>query len=122
MPNEIIHSGRFFQLWRYSVSHGELLLRSTKTADRPARIDMFFKGVTEIHLPKTANGLFVKEASEADIQNLSILRPPRFDHGDRVFRIEGPDFVGYVVALLALCHEDDGEYFDPSFFDSGSSL
>jgi len=43
MSTEIINSGRFFQLWSYTVSHSELLFRSTKSPEFTTRIDVFFR-------------------------------------------------------------------------------
>jgi hypothetical protein len=117
MNTEIINSKRLFQLWNYSVSHSELLFRSTKSTECPTRIDVFFKGVKEFHLPTTAKGLLITEASDADIRKLCTLRqPPSFSKDVKVFTIQGGNFVGYVAALIALSHEDEGEYHDPSFF------
>jgi len=117
MPTEIINSERFFQLWSYSVSHSELLFRSTKSAEFSTRIDVFFKGVKEFHLPTASKGLSITEASDADIQRLCTLRKsPSFGKDVKVFTVQGADFVGYIAALVALCHEDEGEYHDPSFF------
>jgi len=117
MPTEIINSKRFFQLWSYSVSHSELLLRSTKSAEFPTRIDVFFKGVSALHLPEASNGLSITKASDADIRKLCTLRQSlSFGKDVNVFMVQGADFVGYIAALIALCHEDEGEYYDPSFF------
>jgi hypothetical protein len=117
MTTEIINSKRFFQLWSYSVSHSELLFRSTKSAEFSTRIDVLFKGVKEFHLPTTSNGFLIAEASDADIRKLCTLRQlPSFPKDGKVFTVQGADFVGYIAALVALCHEDEGEYNDPSFF------
>jgi hypothetical protein len=117
MATEIINSKRFFQLWSYSVSHSELLFRSTKSTEFPTRIDVLLKGVKEFHLPTTSKGLSITEASDADIQRLCTLRQsPSLGKDVKVFTVQGADFVGYVAALIVLCHEDEGEYHDPSFF------
>jgi len=116
MAMEIVNSKRFFQLWSYSVSHGELLFRSTKSTGFPTRIDVFFKGVKEVHLPTTSNGLSIAEASNAEIQKLCLLRQPPVGNDIKVFVVQGTDFVGYIAALIALSHEDNGEYNEPSFF------
>jgi hypothetical protein len=117
MPAEIINSKRFFQLWSYSVSHSELLFRSTKSTENPTRIDVLFKGVKEVHLPTTSMGLSITEASDADIRRLCTSRQsPSFGKDLKVFTVQGSDFVGYIAALIALCHEDEGEYHEPSFF------
>jgi hypothetical protein len=118
MSNEIIKSDRRFQIWNYTVSHCSLLLRSTKSADSGTRIDVLFKGVKEFHLPTSFTGLSITEASEADVRQLCSLRKsPSFDKDVKVFKVQGTDFVGYVAALIVFCHEDEGEYHDPSFFD-----
>jgi len=117
MATEIINSKRFFQLWSYSVSHSELLFRSTKSAGFSTRIDVLFKGVSALHLPETCDGLLVTEASEADIRKLCTLRQsPSFGKDVKVFTVQGAGFIGYIAALIALCHEDEGEYNEPSYF------
>jgi hypothetical protein len=115
---EIIKSDRRFQIWNYTVSHSSLLFRSTKSDGVPTRIDVLFKGVSEFHLPTSFTGLSLTKASDADVQRLCSLRPSLSLGKDRkVFKVQGLDFVGYVAALIAVCHEDEGEYDAPSFFD-----
>ena len=117
MPTALIKSERRFQIWKYTVSHSELLVRSTKSTEFSTRIDVFFKGVTEFHLPTIFTGLSVVEVSDAVAQKLCILRQaPCLSGKVKIFKIQGNDFVGYVVALIALSHEDEGEYDAPSFF------
>ena len=117
MPTQIINSERMFQMWKYTVGHGQLLLRSTKAPDFPTRIDVFFKGVTAIHLPTCFTGLSIEEGTEADVEKLCTLRESSsFNGGIKVYRVEGADFLGYVAASMVACHEDEGEYYDPSFF------
>lgn len=119
MADAIIDSKRSFQLWGYTVSHRELLLRSTKSADYPTRIDVFFKGVKEFHLPTSFKGLSIAHASLDELRTLPSHRGGWAESGSdlKFFKIGGADFVGYVVALVVFCHEDDGEYCEPSFFD-----
>jgi hypothetical protein len=113
----IINSHRFFQLWSYAVSHSELLFRSTKSPEFTTRIDVFFKGVSEFHLPTTSHGLSITEASDGQIQKVcSLHKSLSLDHGTKLFMVQGSDFVGHVSALHVACHEDEGEHHDPSFF------
>ncbi len=115
MPTEIINSERRFQVWGYTVSHSELLLRSVKSEEFRTRIDVFLKGVKEFHLPTIFDGLLVKEATAEDFEQMSILCDAvSLRHGAFVFK--GNKFVGYVIAFGIWCHEDQGEYYDPSFF------
>ena len=112
----LITSQRFFQVWGYTVSHSELLLRSVKSDEFSTRIDVFFKGVKELHLPASFNGLSL-ETYEEGLQYPSILQgTASLAHGRKVYVAKGNGFVGYIVALQAWIHEDQGEYYDPSFF------
>jgi hypothetical protein len=123
MPTEIINSERQFQIWKYTVSHSQLLLRSTKSSEFSTRIDVFFKGVKEFHLPTSFTGLSIAEASDADIQKLCSLRKSlSFGKDVKVFKVQGIDFLGYVIALIVVSHEDEGEYDDPSFFAENNIL
>ena len=120
MSTQIIDSDRTFQLWKYTVGHGQLLLRSTKGPNVPTRIDVLFKGVSEFHLPTLLSGLSIREASDDQIRDLCSLREsPSFNHG-KVYRVKGTDFIGYVAALSCYCHEDEGEYYAPSFFSKSN--
>jgi hypothetical protein len=123
MPTQIINSERDFQIWKYTVGHGQLLLRSTKAPNLPTRIDVLFKGVSEFHSPTTLSGLSVQEASDNQIRKLCSLREsPSFNHGVKVYTVKGTDFIGYVAASICACHEDEGEYHDPSFFSENNIL
>jgi hypothetical protein len=117
MLDEVVKSDRRFTIWKYTVSHSSLLLRSTKSDGVPTRIDVLFKGVREFHLPTNFTGVSIVEASEMEVQQLGILRrSPSVDKSDKVFKVQGRDFVGYVTAMAAFCHEDEREYYEPSFF------
>jgi hypothetical protein len=78
MSAEIINSPRFFQIWNYSVSHGQLLFRSTKSP--------------EFHLPTAFKGLSIAEVDE-DIRSLCVLKnSPQFGNGLKVFTVRGNGF------------------------------
>ena len=110
-------------MWKYTVSHHQLLLRSTKSPDSATRIDVFFKGVSEFHLPTILTGLSIAEASEADVRRLCSLRKsPSFSESTKVFTVQGIDFLGYVAAMVVFSHEDEGEYDEPSFFSKENMI
>ena len=46
MTGSLFVSDRFFQIWRYTVSHRQLLLRSTKSDVAHTRIEILFKDVS----------------------------------------------------------------------------
>ena len=121
MSSEILNSQRRFQVWKYTVGHSQLLLRSTKYRDFKTRIDVYFKGVEAFHLPAILTGLTLSEAAETEVALLCNLQVA-FGKEVKVFKAEGIGFVGYVAAKIALCHEDEGDYDDPSFFDKDNIL
>ena len=123
MSTEIIVPERQFHVWKYTIGHGLLLLRSTKSVGVPTRIDVLFKGVKEFHLPTTLKGLSITEAPEKEIPQLCVLRNTIvIGKGCKVFKVQGSDFLGYVIALLAVCHEDEGGYDDPSYFSANNII
>jgi hypothetical protein len=123
MPNLVIASDREFQLWKYTVGHSQLLLRSTKSPEFPTRIDVFFKGVVEIQLPTHFRGLFLTEGNEDEIAKIHTSREQlSFKEGVKVFTVRGAGFFGYVAALVVATHEDKGEYYEPSYFAKGNII
>jgi hypothetical protein len=119
MANEIINFQRHFQVWRYTKSHGQLLLRSERMQKNgiiPTRVDVFFKNVAAIHLPASFDGLSISEASEAEKPELHLQIGSKDMRERKVFIVRGSNFQGYVIAGIVVWHEDDGEYDTPSFF------
>jgi hypothetical protein len=99
VPVDKYESDRRFQVWRYQVGHSQLLLRSVKDASHDSRIDLLFKAVDRIDLPTSFDGL-------------NILRQ------GRDFALSGQGWVGRVTAGVCVQAEDEGEYFDPSPFET----
>jgi hypothetical protein len=117
MAAEFTASGRLFQVWSYSVSHSELLLRSTKSSHDTTRVDVLYKGVKEMSLRVSSPKLQIAKASHEEIERLqTLLHRPLGSSDAAVFIIKEGDFLGYVVALTCFLHEDSRGYNDPSFF------
>jgi hypothetical protein len=115
MSDYILNSPRTYQLWRYAVGHGQLLLRSTKSADRPTRVDVLFKNVAVLNLPTHFDGISISEASEAEVGKFVNLESELMGTR-RLFLVCSENFQGYVIAGAVFSHEDQGEYNDSSFF------
>ena len=96
-------SPRTFQVWDYTVSHAQLLLRSVKDSDHESRIDVLFVGTRHVNVPTTMEGLRI----ERDAEN---------------FRLSGAGWVGTVEALNMSHAEDQGEYDDASPFAESSGI
>ncbi|MCB1013680.1 MAG: hypothetical protein KDB10_00990 [Acidimicrobiales bacterium] len=110
----LVELPRMVQLWSYTASHSQLLLRATKDRDHATRVDVLFKGVGAMQLPSVMAALTVREAEPDERQ--AILSSTSVDMPDerRCFVLEGPDFRGWVVAGAMVSTEDEGEYFEPS--------
>lgn len=99
---------RSFQVWRYSVSHGLLMLRSNMDGDFRTRIDLLFGDVYWIKIPTLLRGVRIREASEGEVN--AIARSCRFETKEwrRGYLLSGSDYDGYVIA--ASLDLDEGRY------------
>src|SRR5579885_2951466 len=106
-----------FQIWKYTVSHSELLLRRTRSEGTEykkfkTRVDVFFKPVAYLQLPSGFNGLKLEEMEPGEID-----LPYKLKRDEKIFRLTGENYIGYVVAYLALWDEAEKSFSDPSKFD-----
>lgn len=114
MSEPILSFERQFQLWTYTVGHGQLLLRSPKAPGHPERIDVLFKDVTWINLPTLLHGLHVEVAEgEAARERLAAAGVRETGTG-RLYLLRGRDWRGHVLAGAVFHHVDEGEYYAPS--------
>jgi hypothetical protein len=58
----IFESSRWFSLWAYTISHGQLLFRSRNVGG--SRIDVVFKPVEALKVRRDYDGLVIRCASE----------------------------------------------------------
>lgn len=61
---------RFFQLWYYTVSHKQMLLRSLGNKD-VCNLDIYFGDVEYIELPVTINKIKLLETTQQDIDYIT---------------------------------------------------
>jgi hypothetical protein len=108
----MVFKGRF-QLWLYTIGHGRLLLRSTKSSERPTQIDILFKDVGVICLPASFDDPVIEVPVENYSLPVSVLGAS--DHRDRsLYQIKGRNVDGYVVAGAVAVDESEREYHEPS--------
>jgi len=103
------YKGRF-QWWAYTVSHGQLLLRSTKSPERPTQVDILFKDVGAVCMPTAIVDPQVTEGGPQDVPGIHQLE----SEGRRIFLIRGSGGQGYIVAGSAFSDEGDHDFHDPS--------
>ncbi|CCH87807.1 conserved protein of unknown function [Modestobacter italicus] len=88
------HSERAFQVWRYDVGHGLLLLRSVKGGQHSFRIDVLFSDTKTINLPTSFVGLRIHLGADGS------------------YLLSGDGWTGEVRAASVADREDNGEYFE----------
>lgn len=98
-----------FQWWSFTASHGQLLLRSTKSSDRPTQIDILFKNVSAATLRTVIDDLEVVETD----RNAKALVGGQVTPG-KVFLVRGRGYEGSVIAGNVTRAEGDHEYYEQS--------
>ena len=102
-------SDRFFELWSYTASHGQLLLRANKTNVLTTRVEILFKDVLVLNLVAWLKGISIDTIPHIQ-GSLGTL-----DIGDRnLYRVSTESFTGSLVAASFYVHEDDLDYHAPS--------
>lgn len=119
----LVSSGRVFQVWGMTVSHGQLLLRSNRNDDEQTRKEILFKGVGALKLRTRCDGLIVRIATTNEAAAIREEVDLTEDDGRNCFVLESDGWRGFVIALSAFESEDDGDYADPSaLFTKGSGV
>lgn len=113
-PGEVLVSARRFQVWAYSVSHSQLLLRSNRSENAATRIDLAFRGVVAMDLIWTMDDLRIDLAPSADLSDWKATRGAQFDEQRRLYSCKSANYSGWVIAsTLSVC-EDGGRFDEPS--------
>jgi hypothetical protein len=107
---ELFRSDRFFSPWAYTVSHGQLLLRSG-TDGRGRRhettIDVLFKPMTVMKIRHGYDGLVIRCATVDEADTIKAATPSiAFSETDRLFVLETGGETDYVVGLAVGWRED----------------
>jgi hypothetical protein len=109
----VYESPRTFQMWRYTVSHSQLLLRSTKEDGGSTRIEILFKNVKAMKVVPLYEGITISEAPDGERRRIVEELPFR-DSAPQVWIVKSPSFRGYVAAGAIVTHEDEREYDESS--------
>lgn len=121
MARTIVNLERHFQMWLYTASHGQLLLRSNRSDLYSTRVDVLFKNVTAVQLRTDFDLQSILEVSINEVADGSISAFGMVGANQRIFMLVGPSFSGHVVAGALHWHEDVGQHFDDSFFQASLS-
>ena len=64
-------SDRRFQVWEYQMSHGMLLVRSSRSPEQATNIDLLFVGVEYMDLPSSMDGLELDAPTTIELSHLA---------------------------------------------------
>jgi hypothetical protein len=110
----MFNSDRLFVVHSYSASHGLLLLRSRKTPALPTRIDVLFQDVRAMELRCWFDGIAIDEVPDGFLADFASKPRELVEAGNKIYKLTGKGWCGYVVAGIVRTHEDDGEWSAPS--------
>ena len=105
---------RKFQIWQYSISQSQLLLRSTKDQRHATQVDVLFKNVEFMQFQTLLSRLAISEVSEKTFRSLSPSIGSLPAKGRKYFRLEGDKWRGLVVAGHVFGLEEDADHFATS--------
>lgn len=94
-----------------------MLFRSGKTPEYPTRIDVLFKDVRAMELRAWFSRLEITEVDPEFLLDTPSKGHELMEVGNRVYRIDGGCWSGFIVGGAVFVHEDEGELFQPSKFD-----
>jgi len=115
MTNTILfESARKFSVFSYTVNHGVLLLRSGKTNNEPTRIDILFQDVRAIEIRAWFDGIKIEEADIDSLQNRSSAPIELMEPGNKIYRLAGSGWEGFILAGIVSFCEDRDDFFAPS--------
>jgi hypothetical protein len=121
MSNTRLEYDRPFQVWAYTVSHGQLLLRSPSDKEYRTQVDVLFKNVSAMLVRDSYPRVRVR-APRAGSETAAIRALCGIDQGKHVhYYVIESEPLSFVVAGAVAAVEDEGSYADASslFVKSG---
>ncbi|WP_350281342.1 hypothetical protein [Kribbella sp. HUAS MG21] len=112
LPGQVLFSSdRQFEVWVYTVSHSQLLLRARADDEHTTTLDVLFKPVDAVRLRMSYDGLTVRCADQTERTEVLLEQQiPEPGQGVRVLKLDG----GYVVCGALGWLEDDRDGRAPS--------
>jgi hypothetical protein len=107
-------SDRYFTMFDFKISLGQLLLRSQKT-DNSSNVDIIFMSTSYVQLPTRLHGIHIKKLNEVEINKLNLANLILSSKYDNVFEVTsngGNKY--YVVASVFAVFENDLAFHETS--------
>jgi signal recognition particle receptor subunit beta len=98
MNKDIFRSDRYFKISDFLISHGQLLLRSSKTDEQKINIDVIFFDTTYIQLFASLYGIAIRKVDISKIMNYDSVTSYLGHGNNHLFEIETEVGEKYYVA------------------------
>lgn len=107
-------SDRKFNITDFFLSHGQMLIRSSKRGDDDLNIDIVFFGVKFIQAPSLFNGISIKKTADKNLVS-SVLVQGRIGYKeDQLFEIETDGEVFFIAAAFFQVYENNLNFNESS--------
>lgn len=106
-----IMTDRKFQLWYYTVSLRQMLLRSTGNKD-VCNLDIYFADVSYVELPAVIDGIEVLETTQQDVEYIM----QKTGHADKKITVlKSGNYKYFVVSSFMKVFENNLEFYELPF-------
>lgn len=114
MNKEIFKSNRYFTVFDYLVSHGQLLIRSDKRKGCSENIDIIFFDTSFMQLFTMLSGITIRIVDKSKFANYISVSKYLSEEGSSLFEIESGEEKYYIAASFVRVFENKLEFNETS--------
>jgi len=114
MNKEIFKSDRYFTVFDYLVSHGQLLIRSDKRKGGDENIDIIFFDTSFVQLFTMLFGMTIRIVDKSTVANYISVNKYLSDEENNLFEIESGGEKYYIAASFVRVFENELEFNETS--------
>ncbi|WP_179851097.1 hypothetical protein [Streptomyces sp. TLI_55] len=113
----LFESGRKFEVWSFSASHRQLILRSNpdRIARTSTRIEIYFGHVEFMSIRSAYRGILIREPAFDDAARIADRVPAGLRSGGVYLLEEGAQ--SFVISASPAWREAECDFDDPSLFE-----
>lgn len=114
MDKEIYKSEKYFTVFDYFLSHGQLLIRSSKGEDQKSNIDIIFFDTTFVQLFTMLHGITIKVIAKSEFNSYdSVQKYLNYDTSN-LFEITSNNEKYYIAASFVRVFENELSFNETS--------
>jgi len=114
MNKEIFKSDRYFIVFDYLVSHGQLLIRSDKRKGGKENIDIIFFDTSFVQLFTMLFGITIRRVDKSKVANYISLNKYLSEEENNLFEIKSGEEKYYIAASFVRVFENQLEFNETS--------